>query len=126
MRKQDLRIGNTIYFGGQIDSVTEISHNHIRTKNNGWLPIEGVKGVQSTEEWLERLGFIKQYHELSSESFYHKNEELFGFDYEDVGMFPRVLRHVWDGSYTGSPCAYVHQLQNLYFALTGEELEIKQ
>ena len=31
-----------------------------------------------------------------------------------------------DGMLEYIPCAYVHQLQNLYYALTGEELTISQ
>lgn len=81
--------------------------------------------IPLTEEWLIELGFKK-----GNNSFYHKNGWL------DVSL-PTVHYSfdIWRGNedypttsdWSEIPLNvdYVHQLQNLYFALTGKELELK-
>lgn len=72
--------------------------------------------IPLTPEWLERMGFI----ENSIKDYclggicvfpYHGEGEWFA----RIGMGEE-----------GTPLRYAHQLQNLYFALTGKELEIKE
>jgi hypothetical protein len=77
----------------------------------GW----GIEPIPLTEEWLLRFGFeIKkgkfgnEYHLLNF-SLYTSKEQTICFVYDDF------LKDIY----------YVHQLQNLYFALTGEELTLK-
>ena len=102
MKATELRIGNWVL------SPTE---GEIQIEN-GWQIDEGedVEPIPLTEDWLERFGF--EYSDLNGDSglwkippfqIYGKYNQ-FIYDYElDVN--------------------YVHQLQNLYFALTGEELK---
>jgi hypothetical protein len=88
---------------------------------------EFIFGIPLTEDWLIKAGFEKDW-ENDEEQYYSKD----GFDQlADYGGQSIVLRK------EGSPyfnCGYynneihfefVHQLQNLYFALTGEELQFK-
>ena len=71
--------------------------------------------IPLTEEWLLKFGFslvsyrffISGGHEVRSSAF----------------MFNRFSYFI--GSIYIAEVEYVHQLQNLYFALTGKELEIK-
>lgn len=77
---------------------------------------KGIEPIPLTEEWLLKLGF-----ELYSEKEYHGN-----------GLYPIL---VWDdgfwlddnetGTINDKPILYVHQLQNIHFVLTGEELVCK-
>lgn len=64
-------------------------------------------------------------------------EELEKFDgdfkYEDglitirvIGMFPDGCRHTRFQVFSIKELKYLHRFQNLYFALTGKELKIKQ
>lgn len=67
--------------------------------------------IPLTEEWLLKFGF-----------------EPLGSSRFDFKIFTYYL---YDGSFYNqssrlSTIKYVHQLQNLYFALTGEELKIKE
>jgi len=77
---------------------------------------EDIKPIPLTEEWLLKFGF-----ELG-ENFYIKNnvsveiDELYLWDvFLNNGTKETHLRSI----------KYIHQLQNLYFALTNEELTIK-
>ena len=65
--------------------------------------------IPLTEEWLLKFGFEK------TGSFYSKNNlEFYVNGNSDVRFHMDDYRHI--------VLNYVHQLQNLYFALTGEEL----
>lgn len=80
------------------------------------------QAMEISEEWLIRLGFIRHHSDYSNGIIYIKNvPDNTKFEW---GVYPnelgsgiqiknRILLH------------YVHQLENLYFALTGEELTYK-
>jgi hypothetical protein len=74
--------------------------------------------IPLTEEWLLKFGFEVSGGEIS----YNKNK--LSIYYGDTILSGKNGRTYWN-SWTileESP-KYVHQLQNLYFALTGEELK---
>lgn len=76
--------------------------------------------IPLTTEWLERFGF--ETHPNFSERWFwnHYGYSMTLADDGDWNVMPRV-----DDSLVVAYCRYVHQLQNLYFALTGTELELK-
>lgn len=109
------RIVNAILFIGY-DSVELITPqgNHIRSR------LDMIRPIQITKEWLIRLGFIETYSSQFRLKFDHPCNFI-GFDFsktEDKSM--EGFRYY--GQYIN--IKYVHQLQNLYFALTGEELTL--
>lgn len=72
------------------------------------------EGIPITEEWLIKFGFKK----TISPSM---------MKLEDIKLMAYGNGNKWGvsaGAYYNSSI-YVHQLQNLYFALTGKELELK-
>jgi len=85
-----------------------------------------IDPIPLSEEWLLKFGFKKE-----NDSFYYGNGWL------DVSI-PTVHYSfdIWRGNenypttsdWSEIPISvdYVHQLQNLYFALTGEELVVKK
>ena len=80
--------------------------------------------IPLTEEWLVKFGF--------EEKDSRKNRFINRADFELEFQGDKVAYCVWGGEdaphltqFFGH-CKYVHQLQNLYFALTNEELTIKQ
>ncbi len=90
--------------------------------------------IPLTEEWLEKFGF-----EWKAEKQTWRIE--YRIPFVDDGK--RISIHVWEDEGMGiwgvtlwevvpiddvtpTVIKYVHQLQNLYFALTGQELTIKQ
>jgi hypothetical protein len=79
--------------------------------------------IPITEEWLiNKAGFEETYNSKYRKRFDHKVYNFIGFDFsymEDKSM--EGFRY-W-GNFIN--IQYVHQLQNIYFALTQKELEIK-
>ena len=88
---------------------------------------EPYKPIPLTEEWLIKFGFEKGYL-----NYLVLKEEFYCYCYEkSKGLHIEVFAHdeedeVIDSEYLTPTINYVHQLQNLYHALTGKELEIKE
>lgn len=82
------------------EDVYVIGSTHIRAF------IDSYSLIPLTEEWLIKFGF-ERWNDVYN--FYHK---LNGVEIENGNIY---VGH-------GNEIKYVHQLQNLYFALTGEEL----
>lgn len=129
MKANELRIGNLINRQDYICKVTKIEEGGIITEpleyKGEMFVKQGVEPIPLTEEWLvkfgfdNKFGFKKQFGESYEEGtiifeYYFNTEELKIFQGYGGG----------DGGYIKIKCKYVHQLQNLYFALTGEELTI--
>ena len=96
---------------------TSIWHDERLVKLNGNRSGESyieskIKGVKLTEEWLLKFGFNKK--DISELPF----DELI---YEKGNIQINDEMEFYNGIFT-QKIKYVHQLQNLYFALTGEEL----
>jgi hypothetical protein len=118
MKAQDLRVGNWVefidfpakYFTKVTPKILSIINDY--PKNHTWF------SVPLTPEIVEKCGFDKEevtadhgaiwrnngFHIASHHSY--KGFRLLGFHNKSV------------------PILYLHQLQNLFFALTGEELEV--
>ena len=65
--------------------------------------------IPLTKEWLLKAGFERLFHTGSTYSLRYFNVSDFG----ENGIYLYDVKQ---------PIKYVHQLQNLYFAMTGEEL----
>lgn len=132
MKASDLRLGNyLIDEDGEIFKVCSIFLNHplykdcVFGENNLVSCIYTIKPISLTEEWLLKFGFIKddngnywidlQTHYLELVS---SNEH-----YYPVYVQVPEMSHEEEQRVSMNRIVYVHQLQNLYFALTGKELE---
>jgi len=73
-----------------------------------------VNPIPITEEWLEKFAFKKV-----TSFVFGKSTGVGNILIEDTPSYH------WVG-WSQYPIKYVHQLQNLYYALTGEELTIKK
>lgn len=74
----------------------------------------GLYGIPLTEEWLIRMGF--EYDQITySKEFVWLGTGETGYDVWLSGLHHGMHTHV----------SYVHQLQNLWFSLMGDELAIK-
>jgi hypothetical protein len=123
MKPEELRIGNWILYCGSKNKVTGImcsydEHEYIVEVNPPdcfnahWSQISPIP---LTEEWLERFGFEKV------ESWAGTTFENTNGDWANPGGQMYIIS---EDVRTYCP-KYVHQLQNLYYALTGEELILK-
>jgi len=121
MKAQELRVGNYIYNGwlSVHNSVTQVTSTEI-----GYLesfPDHDVyQPVPLTEEWLVKFGFEKLNHKMSNCTVFIKGcWRIATNDFLNYSLWhERISPPTWSLSYL----QYVHQLQNLYHALTGEEL----
>lgn len=117
MTAQELRLGNYIENAGnlfQIRDAEDLLDVETFLKHGSFKPIP------LTEEWLRKFGFGKcDEHECG-----HNTHEVFGFYYD--WHFKRFYLEAETDRVRVPHIKYVHTLQNLYFALTGEELTIKE
>lgn len=127
MKASELRIGNIFLeeVRGQkqefiITAINSITHTAIDVDDN-ITSIDYLIPIPLTEEWLLKFGFDRPF----APPIY----EIVTANLDKRFRIHKVGEKSWMLGYYESITAsieYVHQLQNLYFALTGEELEIKE
>lgn len=132
MKANELRIGNVIYdqmFG--VCVVVDITKDGINIINGTCaISIDELKGIELTEKILKDLGFSKMTDTIPFNYRTHKSKSFFYIRYgtftTDRGKSDLIG---YNGLFVANKFAlvirYVHELQNLYFALTGEELTLK-
>lgn len=122
MKVNELRIGNWLHSNlTNIDFTLDIQTlSTMITYGNENGGRVWIAPIPLTEEWLLKFGFENDYdgcptlnHKASRFQYSINSKEL---------LYQQTPHNDW----SGFPCQYVHQLQNLYFALTGEELTIKE
>lgn len=128
MEGKELRIGNYIKHS-ELHGITEVmavGKDYIHILFNNETLYESIKWftpIPLTEEWLLKFGFEI---EKSSSHCIAFNES---YDHElQLDKEFGKTENCWNITKYGGGYRliyYVHQLQNLYFALTGEELTIK-
>lgn len=113
--KNELRIGNLLL--NEKDELFELSGylvwNFTTLQNTNVNTDKFFKPVKLTEDWLQRLGFVKN----PFDSHYEKDEF-----YVEVWDNDCVFR--WNDFNIDINVKTVHRLQNLYFTLTGIELQV--
>ena len=143
MNARELRIGNLVeckgwgdtytdrkpYYGKCIFSVysackvfvkLEVGHDALQKER-----IERINPIPLTEEWLVKFGFEKVNDNfMTIESYHYENKNCWIYLIADG--FELELNTLSERNNLCRTYKYVHQLQNLYFALTGEELTISE
>lgn len=124
MKANEFRIGNLIDFYGEIKEIEGVSKR--QRPDVGYFQVAGIEAPQKgihikpiplTEEWLLKFGFIS-------------NPYADCYDFNGIKIECDKTRgslELWCSNITGriTYLTSVHQLQNLVFALTGEELTLK-
>jgi len=126
MKASELRIGNYVKYL-TLNGNSEILANGIYLFELGELELDPIL---LTEKWLLKFGFENNKHGNWNRYFkdgiyprsfafqFYKNGRVdFWYGDFNVGNLNRIKYN---------PLQYVHQLQNLYFALTGKELIYEQ
>ena len=87
---------------------------------------EGYIGdpIPLTEEWLVKFGFEKEGDWAYYVDYYYKDYVVYIFN--DNSQPKMHLDYRGGEQIELGGVDYVHQLQNLYFSLTGEEIKIKE
>lgn len=113
LESTELRIGNIVQYGPNVKKVISLD-NCVRVIGcDTWIFPDNndLKGIKLTSEILLKSGAIKK----PSGYFIGKLK----FDTNTIGL----IRFHYSGKVQW--LRYVHELQNLVFALTNQELEIK-
>jgi hypothetical protein len=137
MKSSEFRLGNII----EAKFVTEgFKWTFVKIKDLEWIEEypETYRCIPLSEEWFGYFGFIAEDKRPSKDHGQYFSKPIYDYKYS-FAYAP--FRKDWGfyHSYTDAPneednnkydliscdIKYVHQLQNLYFALTGEDLEIK-
>jgi hypothetical protein len=136
IQANELRIGNLVEYPNwnRNDTPAYFKIRDIYTDDrkigltNGIIQIpstklDHIKPIPLTEEWALKLGFINTH-----DGNFHKGYDL-AINYNGNHVISFVWNKVldWYIKYNGDiyrRIKSVHQLQNLYFALTGQELKI--
>ena len=122
MKSTELRLGNFIKWVNNIEQVRQLFYDGIGIAVEGgsdeWtqmIECDDIEGIRLTHPILKNAGFT----EICNNTFESKEFDIW------------VSRANISYTFTGRPdggklIKYVHELQNLIFALTGKELEFKE
>lgn len=140
MKAQELRIGNYINTSAlgdfkisKKDMIDIIKYDGEMHMTNPTKPV--LKPIPLTEEWLLKFGFDKDLfvvddeNQKTSDVVYRIDKDkfvTFSMSAPKGNIWFPMLKNKDGGNWLLYGIKHVHQLQNLYFALTGEELTIKE
>lgn len=85
--------------------------------------VESIEPIPIAEEWLLKFGFIVRNNIDDLYEKLHENNLGYVISLTKSGKYDFHFPSLYAGEIT---IQYAHQLQNLYFALTGTELTIKE
>ena len=131
MKAEDLRIGNWVMGNKPLQlTFNDFGRIHAHLMATGQMRFEPIP---LTEDWLVRFGFEKIRDESRKQN-YQTLDKLLLFDdsgntlhaysdREDVMIYHEQYKYL-NGYGLRTDIEFVHQLQNLYHALTGKELEL--
>lgn len=127
MKAEQLRVGNIVILNGLRKEediiVQEIRKTGVRHNDNPYTtPFEILKPMPLTEEWLIKFGFWRKppfgmgksigKHDSRIELEWLPIDQCYQLEYFGIRYISDIL------------IKHVHQLQNLYYALTGKELAL--
>lgn len=123
IQPQELRIGNLIHIPktNQVADVFGVLEGleRVYVNKNLLAPLHysEVEPIKLNEEWLLKLGYVKN----------ERVKDLFDLRPLQLMFTPNGFEYFHGQPYGGNflIIKHVHQLQNLYFSLTNEELTIK-
>lgn len=111
IQANELRIGNRIKLGSNEIIVSKETIYNVENFPKLYSPIP------LSEEWLVKFGFTEK------KKWFYKENFLLGYLSTDDHLQAEWKFGGVEGTWNLIDIKYVHQLQNLYFALTGQELE---
>jgi hypothetical protein len=105
----ELRIGNKIYYNGKVSTIDLM--DFVLIKESDEEQLRYYKPIPLTEDILIKAGFER----INNKYRFKKGWHWITIDNCSLYINDKQIVLI----------DYLHQLQNLYFALTGEELDIK-
>ncbi|MBB6109732.1 hypothetical protein SAMN05421821_105150 [Mucilaginibacter lappiensis] len=129
MIAQDLRLGNIVkgittdyckVYSISYDDVSGIRFHSEGSTSSTWSGGKGIEPVELTEDWLIKFGLSKDEASSNGSVRYNFRYQRLTINLHSDGEHPVFFEGnciTW--------VMFVHQLQNLYFVLTGEELTMQ-
>ena len=116
MESTDLRIGNLVNINGKVhndgyDQIKQVCLFEESQKEIAPIPL--------TEEWLLKFGFIRD-NTIMDMSYSNYKIKALDRSLNIQFIHGKIVANI----YFQVELKHLHQLQNIYFALTGEELTI--
>jgi len=135
VRVSDVRIGNFLLFDFPARGKVQYRSERINNEYDGFRAIATINGLQPekiygiplTDSWLQKLGFekIERHFQHNWVIRLSKTEAHYSIQFfNDKFWLSNSEYDAW--CYVIREVVYVHDLQNLFYALTGEDLEIKE
>jgi hypothetical protein len=126
MKTNELRLGNYISFHNVWYKIVGIEKERVLFEyHNGetdYCYIDYIEPIELTEELLVKIGFEK------FEKLFRMKLGEFHLDYFIVVGVLRIYKKITDCYFDKNleiKCEFLHQLQNAYYLLTNEELEVE-
>lgn len=122
MKASELRIGNLIEQPNGINTVFLIDDFEGEESVNSFY-IKDISPITLTEEWLIKFGFVqdKEQSDFPESRLWFKEALQYIIRDKDSEYLSKQRAHYF-GYPIENEIKYVHQFQNLYFSLTGNEL----
>lgn len=130
MKREEVRFGNYIFseisnirMDKGIIQLDSSSLMYLFDVDDSW---EFIKPIPLTEEYLLKFGFVKKDEEFQDnllDTFMYHKDDIVNIEFSD--KHGQLYWHENYSSIYHTEIYYVHQLQNLYNALTNSELTIK-
>lgn len=130
MDKNQFRLGNLIGFDDYSDvtfEIIELTSEHLTGaggKNDTWInAYVSIVPIPITNEWLEKFGFVPQNESSHLRYLGQSYSQCIQLNHTDETTYHLyICSKVEDQEVFLGTINYVHELQNLYFSLTGEEI----
>ena len=117
MKAKNFRLGNTIKFGEREINISRHDIDNIaKMEITEGAISELYKPTALTEKWLTDFGFVNE-NECWNNGTINIMHVISDNHFEFQFQFPYT-------HWSKNEIKYVHELQNLYFSLTGEELTL--
>lgn len=118
IKSTELRIGNLVNWNGEVAIVSQLWERDIFFKCGENDLYDAIKPIPLSKEWFNKFGFVENCLDEDNKWLNLKYRFL-NFSSDESVRFKKVYLSV---NKMDIICDYVHQLQNVFFFLTGQEL----
>ena len=140
MKTNELRIGNYVNIEGDVVKVKEIYDKSIHYANGeyeSYATEDFIQPIELTEEILVKIGFKKVFQSAVTKGRFELNINIGDCEFVNIvyhiyksgnpnfNITQRRCASFCDNSIYKNNVKYLHELQNAYYCLTSEELEVK-
>ncbi len=120
IRANELRIGNWVNWAKEPVQITELMDGICNTTKAHLCYYKYIDPIPLSEDILLKSGFVVEYKSEWTIKYTYKSDERFGYDWNKT--FDWRMRFLGEHF---QHIKHLHQVQNIIYSLTGEELKIE-